>query len=272
MFNHARFYCNYQVFSENRPENRLILSALLKVSALTTITANNQLAIEMLPYFSQISESDNFHLDLQQWRTGPEMEDYRQLHSWCQLLLNCHPMLSSGEISAESIMFPMERLFEAYVQAIFKQQFKVPNYYCVNNTGLAGKPFYLASWQNDDADVLSDSDKDIFSLKPDIVVFNDQQPLLILDAKWKLLDDEKNQKSIKEADVYQMLAYAHALRPTSRNLCLIFPKSDRFKQPVIFKFMHLEGEQNYRVRVIPFDIATDEFIGVDNWQSLISVN
>lgn len=268
MFNHARFYCKYQIFSENRPENRLLLSALLKVSALSSSQENIRLSAKLLPNFSQVAESTNFYHDMQQWQRGPEMAAYQQLESWCQLLLNCHPTLSSGELSANSIMFPMERLFEAYVQATFKRTFNVGAHRVFDNSELSNTTTYLASWQNNERPL--DENVDVFVLKPDILVKNEEQTVMILDAKWKLLDENERRLNIKESDVYQMLAYAYAFKPVSGNLFLIFPKFERFQQPVMFKFNNSADQPEYRVRVIPFDLATDEFIGITDWRELVA--
>jgi 5-methylcytosine-specific restriction enzyme subunit McrC len=267
-----QFYCRYQIFTEDRIENRLILSALLKVAALSRDPNNSRKAVGLLSFFGQVSESRDYAQDLAKWQTDFAMRGYRNLKFWCKLLLNISPQLSAGNLHMQSILFPMEQLFEAYIQAKFKQQFQIEvsrnntgRFYRIANNHDGGQGGYrLARWCDD-----SSNRPEVFALRPDIVVFEDNKPSLILDAKWKVLDEEKYKLDIKESDVYQMLAYAYRLKPSSENLCLVFPKTSKFSKLVRFNFLQDEDEHTkYTVNVIPYDLERDVFIDI-SWRKLV---
>ena len=62
-----------------------------------------------------------------------------------------------------------------------------------------------------------------FATRPDIVISRNGQPLLVIDTKWKRLkgaiDDRK--RGVGQADVYQMMAYAHVY--DCKRLILLYP-------------------------------------------------
>ena len=91
----------------------------------------------------------------------------------------------------------------------------------------------------------------MFQLKPD--------PLLeyggrrwVLDTKWKLLDAAKREKNygLSQADFYQLFAYGHRYLLAAGELVLIYPRTERFKQPLEpFYF-----SEKLMLRVLPFDL------------------
>jgi 5-methylcytosine-specific restriction enzyme subunit McrC len=70
-----------------------------------------------------------------------------------------------------------------------------------------------------------------FTLKPDILIYRDDKPIMIADTKWKILNDEENEETAKlgvsQPDVYQMMAYTQIITPpgeTPLPLALLYPK------------------------------------------------
>jgi len=62
---------------------------------------------------------------------------------------------------------------------------------------------------------------EVFQTRPDITGLRDGKPAWIIDTKWKVLDEDERNQGIAQADVYQMLGYAH--RYGVRNVFLLYP-------------------------------------------------
>ena len=82
---------------------------------------------------------------------------------------------------------------------------------------------------------LNSSDKkyevERFPLRPDIVINDD---LIIIDTKWKVLDQETKKFGIQESDIYQMHAYGRRYQSANSKgiaprLGLIYPKALTFQ-------------------------------------------
>lgn len=67
------------------------------------------------------------------------------------------------------------------------------------------------------------SKKPRFATRPDVVISREGSPLIVIDTKWKRLkvaiDDAK--RGVGQADVYQMMAYAHVYECS--RLMLLYP-------------------------------------------------
>lgn len=62
-----------------------------------------------------------------------------------------------------------------------------------------------------------------FALRPDIVLKKDDNTVIILDTKWKLLNKKKFNYGIDEKDMYRMLAYA--CRYKAKYIYLLYPEN-----------------------------------------------
>jgi 5-methylcytosine-specific restriction enzyme subunit McrC len=93
-----------------------------------------------------------------------------------------------------------------------------------------------------------------FQLKPDLVVRNADDDLLVLDTKWKLLDALKANGSDKyglsQGDFYQLQAYGQSYLDGRGDVVLIYPRTASFDRPLpVFEFPKTDG---LRLWVLPF--------------------
>ena len=112
-----------------------------------------------------------------------------------------------------SLLYPMEKLFESYVANRLK------------TSGL----FDDIKTQDWSFSLIEDHDsKKKFYLRPDIVATKSWWEKVILDTKWKEIDenDTKNNYNISQQDMYQLYAYARKYK--SKELYLIYPKTEKF--------------------------------------------
>jgi len=66
-----------------------------------------------------------------------------------------------------------------------------------------------------------ESGAQVFQTQPDITGSRNGKPAWIIDTKWKRLDEQERNQGIAQADVYQMLGYAH--RYGVRDVFLLYP-------------------------------------------------
>lgn len=106
---------------------------------------------------------------------------------------------------------------------------------------LSPQPVHL---QRTDRHALEGQHRRLFALRPDIVVNDD----LVIDTKWKELKPGEPTLGVKQADVYQMLAYARAYK--AERLVLLYPWHEGMDRPGVLRRWRVTGTNT------AFDIAT----------------
>lgn len=242
------FQISYDTFAVNRAENRLILSAVSIVSKWTRSPQNQRIARELIFAFDGVSESTNHNEDFKRWSTDRNLIHYRNLESWCKLILfKESPLTMSGKTEGVSFLFPMEVLFERYVE---KKLSKIlPNHFAIKSQ-IKGESLTRHNEQN------------WFNLRPDIAVYENGKLAVIADTKWKLINENlstsKDKYNLAQSDMYQLFAYGEKYLRGKGTLVLIYPKNENFCEALpIFEF-----KQGLLLKVVAYDLLTDacEFI------------
>jgi len=234
-----RFFTAHDEFSQDRAENRLIHSALRHVLGMCHSLENQRVARELSFVFADVPLSADVALDVQRIRLDRGMGYYESALDWARLILQgLSPISGFGKHHAPSLLFPMEAVFEAYVEKHLVRQL---------NDGFVLKA--QASRQH----LVAHEDQRWFRLKPDLLVKQGQNTRLVLDTKWKLLDAAKKngreKYQLSQADFYQLHAYGHHYLDGAGDLVLIYPKTDAFTDPLpVFNFT----KSGMRLWVLPF--------------------
>lgn len=232
-----RFHIRHDVFSPGRPENRLLKSALSLVGTRTRNAANWRLARELLAVLHELPPSANPTDDFKRWSSDRLMAHYEPVRPWCELVLGRRTPLSvSGDWRGISMLFPMEKLFERYVEAALRRTLP---------------PAAVLKSQAASRHLCLYEEKGFFQLRPDLLLtLGDQR--WILDAKWKRLDasDRDNRFGLSQSDFYQMFAYGQKYLDGVGDLVLIYPRTSRFPTPLgPFGF-----SDSMRLWALPFDL------------------
>ena len=235
-----RFFAEFDEFSTNRPENRLLHAALRRALTWTASQVNQQLAREMCFVFADVPESERPSVDFSRVRLDRGMGHYADALAWARLILEDEsPLTGAGGHRAPSLLFPMEAVFEAFVAKSLNQQ--VAN-------GLT------LTTQARSFSLVRHLGQDWFRLKPDLLVQDSAACRLVLDTKWKLLDGAKRNGTEKygldQGDFYQLLTYGQSYLDGRGELVLIYPQTDTFDQALpVFEFPKSKG---LRMWVLPF--------------------
>jgi 5-methylcytosine-specific restriction enzyme subunit McrC len=219
------FRIAYDVFSEDRAENRLIHAALVQVARWCKSDKNQKLARELRFAFNDIPKSSDYKTDFSLWRDSRDMISYRALLPCVKLILNHQsPFAIKGDHAGISFLFPMESLFEKYVAKVLQKTATQ------NHAGYEVKSQIGSQYLSEDPKA--------FLLKPDLAIFKGSKVIGILDTKWKLIDQNATylngkddpKSSISQSDMYQMFAYGHKyFEHAAGKLMLIYPKWKMFE-------------------------------------------
>lgn len=240
------FNIRHDVFSPDRPENRLLKSALEQVCAATNEPENWRLAHELRSLFSEIQVSNNITQDLRQWSNNRLMAHYQSVKPWCELVLKKQiPLAVAGEWRGLSLLFPMEKLFERYVAATLRRALP---YDAKMITQAASE--YLCSHNGGK----------IFRLEPDLLIQRGEERW-VLDTKWKRLDaaDRDRKYGLSQGDFYQLFAYGKKYLKGKGELILIYPRRVAFNNAL----EPFEFDGDMRLWVLPFDLGTNSLIDLE---------
>lgn len=110
------------------------------------------------------------------------------------ILLNSSMDKSLGKEKGFSILFEMNYLYEEYIGVLLKEVFNDTNI----SINTQEKSRYLL-WN-------TLKERNEIALKPDIVIYKDNKPKVIIDTKWKRSSID-NRETYSQSDIYQMYAY-----------------------------------------------------------------
>lgn len=185
----SRFAVEYSVYHVDRPENRLIKSTLDHLGRQTRDATNKRRVKIALDHLAEVGKSSDVRGDFAACKNDRNTAHYANALRWCCIFLGGEaPTSFPGLVTADALLFPMERVFEDYVAARLRT---------------ACHPHGIAVYAQDRGRYLFDSPKQ-YRLRPDIVVTDPAGRRLILDTKWKIPKDGKP----GQGDMYQMFAYA----------------------------------------------------------------
>lgn len=232
------FQIRHDIFVPDRPENRVLKFVLERVCKLTQHPDNWRLAHELRTLLVEVPSSKRPEGDLRGWSNERLMAHYRAVKPWCELILNEQmPFAVAGQWQGVSLLFPMEKLFERYVESWLKGHL-LPG----ATLRSQARTEYLCQHDNDS----------IFRLEPDFLVHQGNRQW-VLDTKWKLIDAGGRDKNygLSQTDFYQLFAYGRKyLKETGGELVLIYPShSDFTKELASFAF-----DDNLHLHVLPFDL------------------
>lgn len=234
------FQIRHDIYTADRPENRLLKKALNICGNISAAPENWKLASKLKHYLEAIPESKNIKQDLQNWDESRLMMAYRDIRPWCELIVQrLNPTTQVGSHAGISLLFPMEKLFEHYVAKMLKHQF----------------PSWHISTQIQNRYLCEHRGKEWFKLKPDLYLERDGARI-VMDTKWKLLNsalDGRGKKyKLGQSDFYQLFAYGHKYQEGIGDLILIYPKHGKFMSPLPqFSLNH-----EMRLWVLPFDLES----------------
>ena len=239
-----RFYVQYDDYNQNRAENRLIKSTLKLLSNISRDFENQRKIRQYMQHLNWIDLSLNIDKDFSMVKPGRGMEHYKNALIWSKVFLKKESFSSfSGDTIAFAILYPMEKLFECFIEWWLEKRYS----------------HLQIEAQNGGVDFV----KKLFTVRPDFLIKKDNQAICVADAKWKLIEKDND---FSQSDFYQLFAYKHIfLKEQKENykddicelmsLKIYYPKSDYLEKSRIFEYFEDEGN----IKIVPLDIETELF-------------
>lgn len=263
--NRHHFFTEYDEYMQNRPENRLLHTALSKVGTCIRTRENQRKHQELRQYFEKIPLSSSIKNDMGAVNIDRSMKYYRPSLSWAELILNSlSPLSMRGSSAAFSLLFPMEAVFESYVASLLRKD--LPDKFSLKT-------------QAQDRCLTSYDNASYFRLKPDLLIqqhHDDSIPKnhMVLDTKWKMINSSQNSQGRKfglsQDDFYQLFAYGHKYLSGSGCLVLIYPYHEGFQYPLPNAFEFSDREESLQLWVVPFKIGSNTKSGQILWPAGLS--
>lgn len=173
------------------------------------------------------------------------LRHYRPVRPWCALSLNERDPLSTiGDWHGHSLLFPMEQVFERYVEA------------CLRDTLPPGAELRSqAAGQH----LCRHRGMNWFQLRPDFLL-RMGDTTWVMDTKWKRLNADlpngSDKYGLKQSDFYQLFAYGQRFLGGKGDLLLVYPRSSTFDAPLpVFEFA-----DSLRLWVVPFDVGEGRMV------------
>ena len=188
--------CQFDELSVDAPLNRVLKAAVRRLISPDRSPANARLLSNLAASFEMVEDvSDPLKERVRLDRTN---RSFHELYELAKLFLRGDSQsTTSGRSTGLALLFKMNDLFEGFVGR------------CLTR---ALAPSRLVRLQHSRHHALVDSnDQPFFALKPDIVVDPEGAPIII-DTKWKLLDQGEPTLGVTQSDVYQLMAYSQAYR------------------------------------------------------------
>ncbi len=147
----------------------------MSAHSLSASQSNQQFARELCSVFADVPTSNQPSLDFKCVGQDRSMAHYSEAIAWASLILeNETPLTGIRKSRAPSLLFPMEAVFKAFITKNLVKQLVKP---LIMKTLLRSLP------------LVKHRDQSWFQLKPDMLVREAVHDRLVLDTKWKLIDE-----------------------------------------------------------------------------------
>jgi len=233
-----RLAVRYESLTADVPPNRILKTALLYVNNQTAFASNQQRIQRVLMALADVPVSESIAADEAATRRVSRLfARYEPALRWSAALLNRQlPGIRAGSVAGQSLLFPMERVFEEFVAHGIQRYWPDGGVVSVQESSAHLVDEHVGSPK--------------FRLRPDILI-RQADRTLVLDTKWKQLNglNEAGNYGIDQSDLYQLYAYGKKYAAT--DLFLIYPANETFQKPLsVFGY-----DASTRLHVVPFNCA-----------------
>ncbi len=207
-----RLFCEFSEFVEDNEFNQYIKCALKIANSSTETRHVKRKTTELLWRFDAVQDRPASEFKTRPFISTRDVSRFEYVFKQCDWFIkDLRQNVVAGENESIGLMFDMNRLFEEFVALRLRKD--------------ARREGYRLKIQ-DQKNLLNNSGRELFKMKPDMVLLDSQDRVVgILDTKWKLLDKEANNYGISQSDIYQIIAYGIGYK--CNRLALIYPKQDK---------------------------------------------
>lgn len=242
--NQAKFYCEYDEFSENNLLNQLFLFVSTCLYNISNNSNNKKTLKFIINYYSDISFVRFDKFKVRKIKLTRNQELFKKAFNLAKMFVEQTSVdLSKNKFENITLVWDMNKLFEEFIFELIKR--KIPE--C---EAIAQKPKRLLKREN-----VTRRDTRI-----DILIKN---PQVIIDAKYKKFTDFDD---ISSADIYQVTTYC--LLHNYKRAILLYPQYDK-KEPDICDYQLNCAENNYHIDFCTVNLKNNDLKNKEVQNSII---
>ena len=210
-----KFYVQYDVFTIDRPENRLIKSTLKYLRNITSSARSKNKLDSLIANFDGVEYSQNYKQDFAASVLDRSMSGYGNALRWAEIfLLSRYVTVTSGRNVAYAVIFPSGELFDNYTayslsRMLDNQRFKIE---------LQKKryPRLNRPMPRDSAQALAVMTSRADGLR------------VVIDSKWQGLSSSDENMGILQTDIYDLYNLLEMYK--SQSVCYIYPSTPQTRE------------------------------------------
>ena len=258
-----KFYVEYDEFTDDIPENRILKSAcsylLKKINSFEEDQneqknilreENKKLLRRYLQEFGGIGESKNLEKDFSKLQPNRLYQHYDKPLQFAEVFLyRKNYWIKSGRKKFPAILFSLDSLFEDFIQRLLNDSSK-------------------------------EKIRNLFGTRMDFVLYNkDKTKFLVIDAKYKVIDLEMWIKSVEgkeeiqatskdtnisQEDLYQVFTYSEIIKTKFKEnnpnveIALFYPQNSKFFVERLEDIVHFNYFNNTKISFIPINLMKDK--------------
>ena len=243
--NQAKFYCEYDEFSENNLLNQLFLFVSTCLYNISNNSYNKKTLKFIINYYSDISFVRFDKFKVRKIKLTRNQELFKKSFNLAKMFVEQTSVdLSKNKFENITLVWDMNKLFEEFIFELIKR--KIPEF-----EAIAQKPKRLLKREN-----VTRRDTRV-----DILI---QKPQVIIDTKYKKFT---NFDDISSADIYQVTTYC--LLHNYKRAILLYPQYDK-KAPDICDYQLNCAENNYHIDFCTVNLKNNDLKDKEVQNSIIS--
>jgi len=244
---HEKIFCRYADFNVDTPENRILRYVLLRLSQMKVKdTQLNRSSKALFRYFDSVSLRYLSASTMPRVPINRLNQHYLPALRLAKLILENSTvnLQQTGDTAFSSFLVDMNRLFEKFLLLYLRTKLKD---YVVKGASRLGGPYAL-------------DEKREWRRNPDIVIKRRGKPILVMDAKYKILGI--GDKEDIDADVDQVLIYTLPPITDAPTGILVYPKCEGSTIGNSEPRKIMETGKSIAIRVVDLTKSTrEEFYG-----------
>lgn len=249
-------FCKFEEFSIDNTLNQIFNTCIKKIIRNIKSSETLKILSHINVVFSEVGYIDVDNKKILDYKLNRLNSRFETSLLLAKMLLNGFSSIGNkGDDKLFAILFEMNDVYEKYITNLLRLNL---NKYSVHS-------------QHSKYKLLKNekTDRDIFSLKPDIVIEVDDKEKLIIDTKWKKIDKNLNRHGVKRDDFYQMYAYLTRYKD-SKSAILLYPSVGNEIHEYLESW-YLDENKDKKVRVYTVCLD-DEEKAINTLKSIVENN
>lgn len=244
-----RLACRFDTLLADTPLLRIMKACVLFLRRHARAAETIRRLDELRFLLADVGDNSPSSLPWKQVRIDRTNRRWETLYGLARLFLKRDWQATHHEASAGygiTLLFPMNKLFEAYIAALAKRALRGSDSVVIAQGGLLNCLIEEG-----------EGGKERFQTKPDILIKHGSNIRMVIDTKWKRIgsDPGDSKRGVSQADIYQMMAYARLYRTTE--VLLLYPHYDALGATDLNAAYSMLGG-NERLRVVSVDLVSGE--------------